>query len=118
MSCKKAVVLAGALALALDLSGCQTLAVLDARLSARLQRASWLKPTHAWVVRGKAGSVALRQSPDPDRAVIRQLQPGEVITPLGTVDDWRAVRVGETTGFVRAREVRAITPPTGLFAAP
>lgn len=100
-------------------SGCETLNVLDVRLAARLQRTSWLKPTPTWVVHSQAGkSVALRQGPGPDRAVIRQLQPGEVITPLGTVDDWRAVRVGETTGFVRAREVRAITPPTGLFATP
>ncbi len=118
MSCKKAVVLAGALALALDLSGCQSLAVLDARLSARLQRASWLRPAPAWVVQGKAGSVALRQGPGPDQAVIRRLSSGEAVTPLGTVGGWRAVRIGETTGFVRAGEIRSITPPAGPFAVP
>ena len=103
----------------LGLGGCQTVRVLDERVSARLQRSAWLKPAPTWVVRpAKAGrAVALRAGPGKGHAAIRDLLPGEAVTPLGSVGDWRAVRVGPETGYVPARDLK----PEGagaLFARP
>ncbi|MBK8168572.1 MAG: SH3 domain-containing protein [bacterium] len=105
----------------LGLGGCQTVRVLDERVSARLQRSGWLRPAPAWVVRpAKAGAaVKLRAGPGTGHAAIRDLLPGEAVTPLGSVGAWRAVRVGPESGYVRSRDLRADgKDDRGLFAQP
>lgn len=104
---------------ALGLGGCQTVRVLDERVSARLQRSGWLQPAPVWVVRkASAGrTVVLRAGPGQEHAAIRALLPGEAVTPLGSVGAWRAVRIGPESGYVPARDLN----PEGdraLFARP
>lgn len=109
------------LAASLGLNGCETLKVVDAWVSARLERSGFLKPPTVWQVKpAKTGTaVTLRSGPDTEHPVIRVLAVGETVTPLGIADGWRAVRIGgNETGFVRDRDLQ----PAGLgpqrFATP
>lgn len=107
------------LALALGLSGCETLQVLDEGLSAHLKDA-FKRPPVLIVQPAKAGTaVKLRSGPGVDHPVLRVLAVGETVTPLGSVEDWQAVRVGSENGYVRSRDLRVREKgDQGLFAQP
>lgn len=116
MKAKKVTLL---LALGLGLSGCETVKVLDEGLSAHLEHA--LKRPPVLIVQpAQAGTaVKLRSGPGAEHPVIRVLAVGETVTPLGSVDDWRAVRVGSENGYVRSRDLRVREKgDQGLFAQP
>jgi hypothetical protein len=118
---KTRVMLVVAASLGLSLGGCETLKVVDARISARLERSGFLKPPIVWQVKpAKTGTaVTLRSGPGTEHPMIRVLAVGETVTPLGITEGWRAVRMGGSeTGFVRDRDLQ----PAGLgpqrFATP
>lgn len=105
----------------LGLNGCETAKVIDARISAHLERSSFLKPPTVWQVKpAKTGTlVTLRSGPGNEHPAIRVLAVGETVTPLGLADGWRAVRIGgNETGFVRDRDLEPAGPGPQLFAKP
>lgn len=118
---KTRVMLVVAASLGLSLGGCETLKVVDARISARLERSGFLKPPTVWQVKpAKTGTaVTLRSGPGTEHPVIRVLAVGETVTPLGITEGWRAVRMGGSeTGFVRDRDLQPVGLGPQRFATP
>ena len=96
------------LALLISLGGCQTVQILDERLSERIRRSSWLKPETTVAV---VATTRMRSGPGTAYPVIRTLKKGVSVVPLGTTGTWRAIRIGPESGFVRNRDLEPVARP-------
>ena len=89
------------------MSGCQSIQALDERISERIRRSSWLKETTIAVL----STTEMRSGPGAEYPILRTLQKGQQVVPLGTADGWRAVRLGTESGFVRLEDLEPTERP-------